>query len=98
VTTSDAAGTLTGNLDATVIVLKYDGQSANDSKLLDTAQPEDALAQGLIKQLTNVTEQRLIDVLVSGTVAPTEGTQEALLATKTQTPTKLVQLNPKPGQ
>lgn len=83
-------------MDATVIVLKYDSTGANDTQLLNAAQPEDALVTSLIQQ-TQTTMQQLVDVLVSGGVSPTIGVQEALLSTKTQTPTKLVSLNPKPA-
>jgi hypothetical protein len=83
-------------MDATVVVLKYDGTGANDNQLLDAAQPEDQLVQNLIKT-TQTSLQQTVDVLVSGGVAPAVGVQEALLSTKTQTPTKLVELNPAPG-
>jgi hypothetical protein len=83
-------------MDATVIVLKYDSTGANDTQLLNAAQPEDALVTSLIQQ-TQTQMQQLVDVLVSGGVSPTIGVQEALLATKTQTPTKLVSLNPMPA-
>jgi hypothetical protein len=82
-------------MDATVIVLKYDGTSANDSQLFNQPQPEDSLVQSLIQQ-TQTSIQQVVDVLVSGGVAPAVGIQEALISTKTQTPTKLVSLNPAP--
>lgn len=71
-------------MDATVVVLKYDANSQNDSSLLNTAQPEDALVAALIKG-TQTTMQQVVDVLVSGGVAPTVGTQEALFSTKIST-------------
>lgn len=82
-------------MDATVIVLKYDGTGANDNQLLNASQPEDALVQNLIKQ-TQTNLQQTVDVLISGGVAPAIGVQEALLSTKTQTPTQLVSLKSKP--
>jgi hypothetical protein len=84
--------------DATVIVLQYNnatGQgSGNDSSLLNTAQPENAIAQAQLSSIRNI--QQTINVLVTGSVSPTPAVQEALLATKTQTPYGLISLTGKP--
>lgn len=83
--------------DATIIILKYDQQvgAFSDSKLLSEPQPENANAQKLLTNTQSVAQQ-LVDVLVTGKVSPSIGVQEQLLATKTQTPTGVVTLNPKP--
>ena len=74
--------------DATVIVLQYPpgNTSPADSNLLQNAQPEDQLVGHFIKN-TQQAQQQVIDVLVSGSIAPTKAVQEALQTTKTQTPT-----------
>lgn len=84
--------------DATIIILKYDQQvgAFSDSKLLNDPQPENSLAQTLLNS-TQSSAQQLVDVLVTGRVAPSVGVQEQLLATKTQTPGKTITLNPEPS-
>ena len=72
--------------DATVIILHYDptqpGSFAENS-LLNASQPENKFAEQLLANTKN-SLQRLVDVLVSGTVAPMPAVQEALLASQTQ--------------
>src|SRR5208337_3123756 len=83
--------------DATVLVLSYSAGSSNDSQLLQKPQPEDDLVQNLITNTQNV-QQRLVDVLISGNIAPTQLTQEALLATTTQTPVSAKSVGSTPSQ
>lgn len=72
--------------DSTVIVLHYDptlpGSNA-DKTLLNNPQPENFYAQLQLSGTSNA-KQQLVDVLVSGSVAPTPAVQEALMATLTQ--------------
>ena len=84
--------------DATVIVLHYDPANPGgfaDRSLLNDAQPEDKFAEQLLLSTQNA-GQKLVDVLVTGPVAPTKAVQETLIATKTQTPNKLITLTPEP--
>lgn len=87
--------------DATVIVLQYPpgNTSPADSTLLQLAQPEDQLA-GLYVSNTQQSTQQIVDVLVSGSIAPTKTVQEALLTTRTATPSGqvLTIVNGKPVQ
>jgi hypothetical protein len=74
--------------DATVIILTYDpSQSADfaNNKLLSQSQPENAFAEQQLLT-TQSSAQQLVDVLVSGRVAPIPAVQEQLLATQTQLP------------
>jgi hypothetical protein len=73
--------------DATVIVLQYPSGTTTqaDSMLLNTAQPEDAIASQQING-TLSGQQQVIDVLVTGGIAPTKAVQEALITTKTALP------------
>jgi hypothetical protein len=90
--TNPTVNSTTGNVpqqpDATVIILHYDasqpGSFASNS-LLNAQQPENAFAEAQLKA-TQSGMQQLVNVLVSGSVAPTPAVQEALLATQTQLP------------
>ena len=88
--------------DATVIVLHYDpSQSASfaSNALLSKSQPENDFAQSKLLATQSFTQQ-LVDVLVSGKVAPIPAVQEALLATQTQLPNGSITLisHPTNGQ
>ena len=74
--------------DATVIVLHYDPSQSADfasNSLLSQSQPENAFAEAQLLTTQNGAQQ-LVDVLVSGRVAPIPAVQEQLLATQTQLP------------
>jgi hypothetical protein len=75
-------------INDTVIVLQYNAGQSNDSQLLNTAQP-DTQNRIISSELTNsqVTEVNMIDVLVSGQVAPTNAVKEAFAAAITPVPT-----------
>jgi hypothetical protein len=81
----------------TVIVLKYTAGSTNDSQLLNTAQPDinNAIVQAEIANST-VTQTNQIDVLVTGSVAPTAATQAAFLAATTPNPSAALSPAPAP--
>jgi hypothetical protein len=75
--------------DYTIIVLNYSGPNAStpaDSSLMTTAQPD---VNSAIQQLQNTTttQQQAIAVLVTGQIAPTQATQEALADSQTPDPT-----------
>ncbi len=88
--------------DATVIVLHYDPQQPGSNatnQLLNAEQPENAFAKQQLMATQSFTQQ-LVDVLVSGKVAPIPAVQEALLATQTQLPNGTITLisHPTNGQ
>src|SRR5208282_5727725 len=77
--------------DYTIIVLSYSGQtSPSDSQLTQNAQPD---TQAAVQQLQNTitTQQQAISVLVTGSVAPTQATLEAL--NEAQTPNSIALTN-----
>src|SRR5208337_3989057 len=85
--------------DFTIIVLNYSGSNAStpaDSSLMTTAQPD---VNSAIQQLQNTvtTQQQAIAVLVSGQIAPTKGTQEALVDSQTPDPTDNLGLTAAPS-
>jgi len=83
--------------DATIIVLSYSGQtSPSDSQLVTTAQPD---TNSTIQKLQNTvtTQQQAIAVLVSGSIAPTQATQEALADSQTPDPTENIGLTSSPS-
>jgi hypothetical protein len=87
--------------DATVIVLHYSQQqaygTAADKGLLNAAQPEDKFAAQLLPPTSQTILQSTVDVLVSGSVSPSQTVKEALLAfnnsTQTTTPQNVQKLN-----
>jgi len=91
--------------DNTIIVLQYNTAynpfpqtTPSDQQLLNAAQPDDsniAVRQQLFG--TETAGEQLIDVLVSGTIAPSKTTQESLLATQSTIPTKNIGLTPSPS-
>jgi hypothetical protein len=83
--------------DATIIVLSYSGQTnPSDSVLVTTAQPD---VNSTIQKLQNTvtTQQQAIAVLVSGSIAPTQATQEALADSQTPDPTENIGLTSSPS-
>ena len=80
--------------DATMIVLDYSGGTpqSGDQSLLNASQPEDKIAQQLLKAIQGPTAQQdLIKVLVTGKVSPTKAVQEQLVAVQTQAQTATAQ-------
>ena len=96
-TSQDQSKPNTVSPDATVLVFKYQKGGGNDSSLLKTAQPEDDLVKDQITNTQNA-RQHIVDVLVSGQVAPTQLTKEALLSTQTQTPLNSTSIGSTPNQ
>lgn len=76
--------------DATIIVLHYDPTQAGsfaDRNLLNAAQPEDKFAAQLLATTSQNILQSTVDVLVSGSIAPSKTVQEALLTANNSTQT-----------
>jgi hypothetical protein len=79
----------TAAVNDTVIVLQYTQGQSNDAQLLNTAQPDtqNRIVSSILAD-AQVTETNMIDVLVTGQVAPTPAVQAAFAAATTPIPTK----------